>query len=60
MAPQISNQKTESKPIKASAMLPETKSSGLLISVKKINQLATREDMASDGGGTGRSDTNDK
>lgn len=34
--------------------------SGLLLSVKKINKLKTRDSLSSsDGGGSGRSDTND-
>lgn len=33
--------------------------SKLLLSVEKIKEIATREQLASDGGGTGRSDTND-
>jgi hypothetical protein len=36
-----------------------SKKPGLLLSVQKIQKLATREQLASDGGGTGRSDTND-
>ena len=35
------------------------KKSGLLLSVEKIQEIATREQLGSDGGGTGRSDTND-
>lgn len=36
-----------------------SKKAGLLLSVQKIQEIATREQLTSDGGGTGRSDTND-
>jgi hypothetical protein len=44
---------------KANVTDDKNKRGGLFLSVQKIQEIATREQLASDGGGTGRSDTND-
>jgi len=54
--------KTSTSP-KAPAKSPVSTKDGkkaLLLSVSAIKKIATREQTASDGGGTGRSDGNDK
>lgn len=55
----MKTQPTKTSPQKEDSVQDQFKGTGLLLSVKKLQEIATREQLASDGGGTGRSDTND-